>query len=295
MRRDRPGDAEMLFSSEEARRYWEVHARQRGSHPDPGDDPDGLGNVCHPGAPRWLNQHFADGQRRVFVRLLDAVPASAHPGRALDVGCGAGRWARLLAERGFEVTGVDLQEELIAHNRAAMPEIRFICASILDFDPAEQFDFACAVTVLQHLPYLDQAAALRNLRAHLRDQAHVLLMENVLERGPHVFSRSISGWRELLHASGFEVELIRPYDYGAAMRLAKRLRTAIAGTPDPGSVTPESYLTPGAHGRTARSLRAVARGLDRVAVAVDSRLEPTLVARRAPYNSVHCAFLARAV
>ena len=38
--------------------------------------------------------------------LLALAPAS--PGRALDCGCGAGANARLLRERGWEVTGITL-------------------------------------------------------------------------------------------------------------------------------------------------------------------------------------------
>ena len=41
--------------------------------------------------------------------------------RVLDVGCGVGRWSRLLAARGADVTGVDLSPTMIAQARTAGP------------------------------------------------------------------------------------------------------------------------------------------------------------------------------
>lgn len=62
---------------------------------------------------------FADKPDENLVAWLDAglVP----PGRALDLGCGAGRNARHLASRGFEVDGIDLSETAVAWAREHRP------------------------------------------------------------------------------------------------------------------------------------------------------------------------------
>lgn len=49
--------------------------------------------------------------------VLVAETSSLPPGRALDVGCGEGADARWLAERGWQVTGVDVSQ--VALDRAA--------------------------------------------------------------------------------------------------------------------------------------------------------------------------------
>lgn len=67
------------------------------------------------------------------ARWLDHVP----PGRALDLACGTGRTARLLAERGFAVTAVDVSP--VAIERAAAlsdpaADIEWVVADLDDLD-----------------------------------------------------------------------------------------------------------------------------------------------------------------
>jgi len=68
--------------------------------------------------------HIAEGYDRYFqhnelfrfdVALLDRWFTT--PGRLLDLGCGTGRHVAHFAERGFEVTGVDLSEHMLAVTR----------------------------------------------------------------------------------------------------------------------------------------------------------------------------------
>src|SRR5580704_9170375 len=98
---------EARFDSSQAQEYWRVHYGRR-APVDLEADADGLNNVCHPGRPLWLNRYYARFQEVVFRKLLAAAVADPPPGgttsggppRALDVGCGAGRWCRLLASEG---------------------------------------------------------------------------------------------------------------------------------------------------------------------------------------------------
>ncbi|MGW1894355.1 class I SAM-dependent methyltransferase [Streptomyces sp. NPDC002004] len=60
----------------------------------------------------WERQPVAHGFRDA-LRAPEALP----PGRALDIGCGTGRHAVHLAQRGWRVTGVDLVREALAAAR----------------------------------------------------------------------------------------------------------------------------------------------------------------------------------
>jgi SAM-dependent methyltransferase len=78
-------------------------------------------------------------------RLLEPELAGLAPGRALDLACGEGRHAIVLARLGWTVTGVDFSEVAIARAReraaAEGVEVDFRCEDVLDFEPDhEAFD-----------------------------------------------------------------------------------------------------------------------------------------------------------
>jgi SAM-dependent methyltransferase len=63
---------------------------------------------------------FAPWERRPVLATWQSVtegPGALPPGRALDVGCGTGRDAVYLAQRGWQVTAVDVADAAIARAR----------------------------------------------------------------------------------------------------------------------------------------------------------------------------------
>jgi SAM-dependent methyltransferase len=91
----------------------------------------------------------------------------------LDLGCGTGRHARLFAEAGYQVTGVDRSQEMLDVARAAAKtskgRLDFAPGDVRDVRLGKQFD---VVTSLFHVmsyqnQNLDVNAALATLREHL--------------------------------------------------------------------------------------------------------------------------------
>jgi SAM-dependent methyltransferase len=66
--------------------------------------------------------------------FADAV---GHLGPVLDVGCGPGTVTAYLAQRGVDVSGVDLSPRMIEHARRLYPECRFSVGSSTELDLAE--------------------------------------------------------------------------------------------------------------------------------------------------------------
>lgn len=98
--------------------------------------------------------------------LLRHVPRG---GLALDIGCGAGAFARQLASRADRVLGLDLSPEMVRRARArsrAYPGIQVAVADVLacDFPPAT-FDTIAAIATLHHM---DLAAVLNHIAAWLK-------------------------------------------------------------------------------------------------------------------------------
>jgi SAM-dependent methyltransferase len=119
-------------------------------------------------------------QRRALRPWLAVTSGTS----VLDVGCGVGRWSRLLAAQGALVTGIDLSATMIEQARARSvrdglaERCRFLVQDVAQLDLGETFDLIVAVTVLQHLPDADAVrAALLGMRSHLAAQGRLVLLE----------------------------------------------------------------------------------------------------------------------
>jgi 2-polyprenyl-3-methyl-5-hydroxy-6-metoxy-1,4-benzoquinol methylase len=154
--------------------YWEARARRFAS------EGKGLGAVCSYGMPELYNQVIHCTQYLALSRWLRPRPGSS----ALDVGCGVGRWTRLLAARGALVTGVDLSPTMVAQaeRRAVAAGLgercRFLVQDLARLDTGQRHDLVLSVTVLQHI--LDPQAlrsALERMVAHLGPGGRLVLLE----------------------------------------------------------------------------------------------------------------------
>jgi SAM-dependent methyltransferase len=112
-----------------------------------------------------------------FVDRLLREHAS-RPGRLVDLACGTGRHAREFAAMGWEVTGVDYSEDLLAAARANAPEVRFHCRDIRTLDLGDdRFDAVTCLFDSIGYPLTDEGivATLERADAHLRPQGTVVV------------------------------------------------------------------------------------------------------------------------
>ncbi len=104
----------------------------------------------------------------------DALPPGAV---GIDIGCGSGRWAVLVAPRVGHLHLVDAAAEAVAvakSNLAGTPNVSFHVASVADLPvPDESLDFAYAVGVLHHVP--DTLAAVESIARKLKPGAPFLI------------------------------------------------------------------------------------------------------------------------
>lgn len=100
---------------------------------------------------RYASPHllWSSAPNRLFVAEVEGLPA----GRALDLACGEGRNAVWLAERGWQVTGVDFSEIAIGKARAlaagAGVAVELVCADLLAYEPQPAAYDLVAVLYLQ--------------------------------------------------------------------------------------------------------------------------------------------------
>ena len=103
-----------------------------------------------------------DEDEAVFRIKTGMNPRDLQGALVLDAGCGGGRYARLLGERGASVVGVDLSSavEKAAQLCADLPNVQIARADLLDLPLAEScFDFVFSIGVLHHSPDARRAFA----------------------------------------------------------------------------------------------------------------------------------------
>ena len=111
-----------------------------------------------------MTREFAVYHERLLGPFLDRVAAARPGGRALDLGCGTGVVSLALAERGFDVVGVDHSPEMLELARqklaAAGVEATLETGDVraLRFGDAE-FDCVTTQGLLHHLEELDPCLA----------------------------------------------------------------------------------------------------------------------------------------
>jgi 2-polyprenyl-3-methyl-5-hydroxy-6-metoxy-1,4-benzoquinol methylase len=116
----------------------------------------------------WVTAHVPD---------LPGQPGS----RAVDLGCGSGRFIDLLASRHTEVLGVDIaaREIDMARREHPQPHVRFEVRSLLDVtaDADGQFDTVFSVNTVHHLRA--HHVVLPHLRSLLAPGGHLVVVDIV--------------------------------------------------------------------------------------------------------------------
>ncbi len=89
--------------------------------------------------------------------------------RLLDVGCGTGRHAALLSERGYQVDGLDIESAFVEIARKRCPEGRFFRGDMASFDLGESYDgVLCLFSSIGYVRTPHRLTqALRSIRRHL--------------------------------------------------------------------------------------------------------------------------------
>jgi SAM-dependent methyltransferase len=109
----------------------------------------------------------------IYRHLLERVPVSTGT-RLLDVGCGAGRFCRIAADRGAHVSGIDATAPLVQIARERIPagDLRVGDMERLPW-PNDSFDVVTAFNSL--LFAADMARALREARRVARPRGRVAI------------------------------------------------------------------------------------------------------------------------
>ena len=131
------------------------------------------------------------GNDSIVNWLVRVVPPAG--GRALDLGCGAGRHAVLLAERFAHVDAIDLSLPMIEIARAkrSRPNVAYRQADLLEAAGSGEYDLVLSVMTLHHVP--DLQAALAHVKGLLAPGGRIVLVD------PYPAEPGLHPARRILH------------------------------------------------------------------------------------------------
>ncbi|MEW2500422.1 class I SAM-dependent methyltransferase [Amycolatopsis sp. NPDC047767] len=152
---------------------WDAHAAEFDEQPDHG----------------LRDPVVREAWRELLLSLLPKAPASV-----VDLGCGTGSLAVLLAEAGYEVCGVDLSRRMLAlaeeKAAAAGVQVEFRHGDVAD-PPAGAYDVVLSRHVLWAMP--DPAAAVARWVGLLRPGGRLVLIEGRWSTGAGLTAAECQG------------------------------------------------------------------------------------------------------
>jgi SAM-dependent methyltransferase len=152
---------------------------------------------------------------------LDAVHTS---GRVLDVGCGAGAWTEIFANRYTAVIGVDRSSLMVKAARqrvAGRANVEIFEGDGRNNLPEGSFDMIFLGGLCMYLKNAEVVALLHSLKHRLSKEGSIILRESTVRQGVSLARgeyqavyRSVSLYNQLLEDAGpFRVEVRRNYGY----------------------------------------------------------------------------------
>lgn len=112
-------------------------------------------------------------------KYQEMISKPIHAIRILDVGCGTGVMiTRPLAEQGYQVTGLDIDEASIQQAmrlkaKSDLPNLTFFCGTLNEQSWEKEFDVIVCSEVLEHLE--DPGCLISAMKEHLMDDGILLV------------------------------------------------------------------------------------------------------------------------
>jgi len=152
----------------------------------------------------------ADNYRRTYRMRSEVItPYKGRPGRVLDVGCAAGFFLQVMAEKGWRTTGLEIAVPMLAHATSVLGLTDMHRGDLLSVDlPAGQFDVVTLWDVVEHLE--DPVQHLRVVRRLLADDGILVLeTQDVSSRFARLLGRRWQHYKHEEHLHHFHPESLR--------------------------------------------------------------------------------------
>jgi SAM-dependent methyltransferase len=170
----------------------------------------GWNGIYHRHRPEYLPWELGK-PRKVLMELVDSGRVA--PGKTLDLCCGAGTNPVYLANKGFDVTALDVSDKAVEYAKEmaceAKVELAFLVGDFVYLPfKREQFDFAFDFGCFHHVQVKDRLTFIKGIHRVLKPKGTYFLVCFSYKNGPawnHFRREQIVE----LFAGFFEIEWIR--------------------------------------------------------------------------------------
>jgi 2-polyprenyl-3-methyl-5-hydroxy-6-metoxy-1,4-benzoquinol methylase len=158
------------------------------------------------------------------VAEVEAALETFQPrGSIVELAAGTGLWTRHLARHADRVVALDANCEVLELNTARVRgNVEYALVDLFEWQPAEQFDVCFFGFWLSHVPDDRFDAFWRAVRAALRPEGRVFLVDNVAGDPTHAWKRTDGAIETRSLADGREFEIVKRR--WQPMELAERVR-----------------------------------------------------------------------
>ena len=196
-----------------------------------GTSPAAMSMVAHEhNLPSSTVAYRLNKELRIISGWLDAVPES---GRVLDVGCGAGAWVEIFANRYHSAVGVERSLPMVeaAQERVAhLPNAEVYQGDCRQDLPAGPFDLIFLGGLMMYLADDDVVELLQSLKSRLSEGGTIILRESTVRKGQHLAKgdyqavyRSVGLYQELFREANITNVDVRPNSGYASVVMAEEL------------------------------------------------------------------------
>ncbi|MBN2075196.1 MAG: class I SAM-dependent methyltransferase [Dehalococcoidales bacterium] len=114
-------------------------------------------------------------KREVTSQLLNLIDRLEENSRILDIGCGSGMPVTQVLTTKFEVTGVDISEEMLKRAQVNVPKAQFILGDIMSVElPPSHFHAVVSYYTVFHIPREEHPELFRKIHRWLMPGGYLL-------------------------------------------------------------------------------------------------------------------------
>ena len=137
-------------------------------------------------------------------------------GSVLELGCGVGEDSIFLSNFGFEVDGIDINENFINIAKEKNKNVNFICGDVYKDIPNKTYDLIFDRGFLHNVPYKNYYNTFKLINSVLSDKGYFVLITgqpnpnipNTMVPNPTPYDKVVLGFKDF-----FDIKLIREINF----------------------------------------------------------------------------------